>query len=158
MLKKILSPETCGKCRVCCIFDKEDVWEIPLISEEIYKNLTNTRPELSMIPRGKKSHVFEMQFKDDGLTYCPALSETGCILGENKPFDCRIWPLRAMKKGEDIVITISPVCESINPEKAEVKELVKELAPAIFEEAEKNPDIIKEYIDGYPIAAVKARR
>lgn len=158
MLKKILSPETCGKCRVCCVFDKDDVWEIPLISKEIHQNISNRRPELKMIPRGKNSHVFEMEFKENGLTYCPALSETGCTLGKNKPFDCRIWPLRAMKKGDDIVITISPVCESVNPDNPEVKALAEELAPVIFAEAEKNPDIVKEYIEGYPVAAVKAHR
>lgn len=158
MLKKILSPETCGKCRVCCIFDRSDVWEIPLISEELYNNISAERPELKMIPRGEKSHVFEMEFKDDGLTYCPALSETGCTLGKNKPFDCKIWPFRAMKKGNETVLTISPVCESIDPESPETLALAKELAPIIFDEAERNPDIVKEYIEGYPIAAVKALR
>lgn len=158
MLKKILSPETCGKCRVCCVFDKDDVWEIPLISKEIYNNIKNVRPELGLIPRGENSYVFDMKFENDGLTYCPALSETGCTLGENKPFDCRIWPLRAMRKGDDIVITVSPVCESVDPTNPDVIALAKELAPLIFAEAEKNPDIIKEYIEGYPIAAIKARR
>ncbi len=158
MLKKILSPKTCGKCRICCVFDKDDVWEIPLISKEIYNNLKTERPELELLRRGENSYVFDMKFKDNGLTYCPALSETGCTLGENKPFDCKIWPLRAMKKGEDIVITISPVCESVNPENPDVKALAEELAPIIFAEAENNPDIIKEYIEGYPIAAIRARR
>ncbi len=158
MLKKILSPETCGKCRVCCVFDKDDIWEIPLISEELHTRIVQKRPELKMTGRGKSSYVFDMEFKDNGLTYCPALSETGCTLGDNKPFDCRIWPLRAMKKGDDIVITISPVCESVNPDDKNVKALAEELAPIIFDEADKNPDIIKEYIEGYPIAAVKARR
>ncbi len=157
MLKKILSPETCGKCRVCCVFDHDDIWEIPLISEEIKNNLSELRSELKTISRGKNSYVFDMQFKEDGLTYCPALSDTGCTLGENKPFDCRIWPLRVMKKDNDIVITVSPVCESVNPDNPQVKALAEELAPIIFAEAQRNPDIIKEYIEGYPIAVSKAR-
>ena len=158
MLKKILSPETCGKCRVCCVFDRDDIWEIPLISKELYHNISENRPELKLKPRGENSYVFDMKFENDGLTYCPALSDKGCTLGENKPFDCKIWPLRAMKKGNDIVITISPVCGAVDPLKPEVKELAKELSEIIFKEAEKNPDIVKDYIDGYPIAAVKARR
>lgn len=157
MLKKILSPETCGKCRVCCVFDRDDIWEIPLISESLHNCISESRPELKMSRRGDKSYVFEMEFKDDGLTYCPALSDTGCTLGKNKPFDCMIWPFRAMKKGDDIVITISPVCSSVDPNNPDVKALAEELAPIIFSEAEKNPDIIKEYIEGYPIAAIKAR-
>lgn len=157
MLKKILSPETCGKCRVCCVFDRDDIWEIPLISEKLHQNISAIRPELKMSERGESSYVFDMEFKDNGLTYCPALSDTGCTLGENKPFDCMIWPLRAMKKGDEIVITISPVCSSVDPNNPDVKALAEELAPIIFSEAEKNPDIIKEYIEGYPIAAIKAR-
>lgn len=150
MLKKILSPKTCGKCRVCCVFDHDDVWEIPLISPLLHKNISEKHPELSMIPR-KNSYVFDMKFKDNGLTYCPALSDTGCTLGENKPFDCRIWPLRAMKKGDDTVITLSPVCEHVKSDDKAVKELAEELAPVIFEEADNNPDIIKDYIAGYPV-------
>lgn len=156
MLKKILSPETCGKCRVCCVFDRDDIWEIPLISEALHKNIRAKRPDLETIRRGEKSYVFDMKFKEDGLTYCPALSETGCTLGADKPFDCKIWPLRVMKKDDDIVITVSPVCESIDPHNPEVKALAAELAPVIFREAEENPDIIKEYIEDYPIAISKA--
>lgn len=158
MLKKILSPKTCGNCRICCVFDKDDIWEIPLISAELHDNIAKERPELRMTERGNSSYVFDMKFEDDGLTYCPALSETGCTLGNNKPFDCSIWPLRVMKKGEDTVITISPVCESIDPEDENVKALAAELAPVIFAEADRNPDIIKEYIEGYPVAVIRARR
>ncbi|MBQ8842272.1 MAG: hypothetical protein IJZ65_06550 [Ruminiclostridium sp.] len=150
MLKKILSPETCGKCRVCCVFDRDDIWEIPLISAELYKSISEQRQDLKLIPR-KNSYVFNMEFKDNGLTYCPALSDTGCTLGENKPFDCKIWPFRAMRKDNGIVITLSPVCEHINPEDKAVKELAEELSETIFREADKNPDIIKDYIDGYPV-------
>lgn len=157
MLKKILSSETCKNCRVCCVFDRDDVWEIPLVSEEIYKDIIKERPELKLINRGKTSYVFDMEFKEDGLTYCPALSETGCTLGKNKPFDCRIWPFRVMKKGDDPVITLSPVCEFINPRDKNVQSLAEELAPIIFSEAERNPDIIKDYIEGYPVMLSKGR-
>jgi len=158
MLKKILSPETCKNCRVCCVFDKEDIWEIPLISENLMKAISDERPDLKLIPRGKSSYVFDMEFEENGLTYCPALSDKGCTLGKNKPFDCSIWPFRAMRKGEDLVITVSPVCSSVNPKDDAVKKLTEELSDIIFEEAEKNPDIVKEYIEGYPIMAIKARR
>ena len=158
MLKKILSPDTCAGCRVCCVFDHDDVWEIPLISDELSRKISSERPELTLIPRGKSSYVLDMKFEKDDLTYCPALSEKGCTLGDKKPFDCRIWPFRAMKKGDDIVITVSPVCGAVDPSSPEVAELAEELSQTIFDEADKNPDIIKEYIEGYPIVAVKARR
>ena len=36
MLRNILSPETCAKCRICCIFDKYDVWETPVVDCKIW--------------------------------------------------------------------------------------------------------------------------
>ena len=39
MLRNILSPETCAKCRICCIFDKYDVWETPVVSAELYEKI-----------------------------------------------------------------------------------------------------------------------
>ena len=43
MLTEILSREACAKCRVCCVFDKDDIWEIPVIppetAEYIKKNI-----------------------------------------------------------------------------------------------------------------------
>ena len=158
MLKKILSPSTCAACRFCCVFGHDDIWEIPIFSKELSEKISVEHPELVFIKRGESNYVFDMKFDKDGLTYCPALSDKGCILGDKKPFDCQIWPLRAMKKGDDIVITVSPVCKAIDSSKPEVAELVKELSQMIFEEADQNPDLVKDYIEGYPIFAVKARQ
>ena len=35
MLKKILSPLSCAQCRVCCVFDRDDCWEMPLVYPEL---------------------------------------------------------------------------------------------------------------------------
>ncbi|MDE6724894.1 MAG: hypothetical protein K2J79_04740, partial [Ruminiclostridium sp.] len=86
---------------------------------------------------------------------CPLLTEKGCALGENKPFDCRIWPFRVMKKGNLLLLTLSPVCNSVSSlSVAKVSEFVPEIAPKILEEVKRNPEMVKEYIEGYPIFAV----
>ena len=94
------------------------------------------------------------------LYYCPMLdNEKGCILGDDKPFDCRIWPLRVMALNETKVITLSPVCPTMN-EKS-IKELTKtanELADQIFEYADENPEAVKPYLDGYPILVVEGKK
>ena len=157
MLKKILSGESCAKCRVCCVFDKSDQWEIPLISRELADYLEkNVKTGYTLKPY-KNSFVFDMKYDGDGLSRCPMLTEKGCLLGDSKPFDCRIWPFRVMKLDELLAITVSPVCDSVSslPLKKLCEFLSGGMGDTIFKAAEEYPDMIKDYIDGYPILAVK---
>ena len=87
----------------------------------------------------------------DEEALCPFLNKNnGCSLPpELKPFDCKIWPLRAVQKnGEDkVFVALTPTCPAIN--KVPVEKIV-ELANAglgqkIISYAKQNPDIIKEY-------------
>ena len=38
-----------------------------------------------------------MKFNGDEIIYCPAASDHGCVLGDKRPFDCKIWPFRVNK-------------------------------------------------------------
>lgn len=152
MLKEILSPSSCADCRLCCGFDESDLWEIPVFSAETSEKLGKERPELTFLPYGAGSRVLQMRFDSDGIARCPALAENGCTLGENKPFDCRIWPFRAMEQNGKTVLTLAPLCESVQKIKREkLAAFAKKISPLIREEIRKNPDIIKPYRDGYRI-------
>lgn len=155
-LKKILSSESCGKCRVCCGFTRDDVWEIPLVYAE-NRGEVEKKLGVGLIPRGGE-YVFDMEFNDRDISYCPALSEHGCMLGDLKPFDCAIWPFRVNLLGDMRVITVSPVCETVSslPLKT-LSEFLNEdgFADALFAEARKHPDMVKPYIKGYPVLAVE---
>ena len=156
MLKKILSSESCGKCRVCCGFTRDDIWEIPLVFKE-YREKVEERLGVKLLPRGGE-FVFDMTFDSGGISYCPALSEHGCMLGELKPFDCAVWPFRVNSLGDMRVITVSPICETVFalPLKTLSDFLSTDgLADKLFAEARKHPDMVKPYIDGYPILAVE---
>ena len=156
-LNKILSSESCGKCRVCCGFTKDDIWEIPLVYAE-NKAQVEEMLGAGLIPRGNE-FVFDMNFGGGDISYCPAISEHGCTLGELKPFDCAIWPFRVNSLGSARVITVSPVCETVFslPLKT-LSDFVNSggFADSVFAEAEKHPDMVKPYIEGYPILAVRA--
>lgn len=158
MLKKILSPRTCANCRVCCGFDNGDIWETPILTEELVEYIKeNINPKQKFLKMGN-SYLFDMSFADgEELVFCPMLSETGCILGDKKPFDCKVWPYRVMRVGDKLAITISPVCEPLFSEPLEKLSsfACKEIADTMFAEAEKNPDIIKDYIADYPILKIK---
>lgn len=156
MLSKILDKSSCAKCRVCCGFVEDDKWEIPLIFTEM-RSAVEQKLGVKLIPRGNE-FVFDMEFDGDKLVYCPAVSENGCTLGELKPFDCMIWPFRVNWLGERQVITISPVCEAVSDlPLSKITEFVHAdgFAKRLFEESRKHPDMVKPYIDGYPIVAVE---
>lgn len=154
-LKKILSSESCGKCRVCCGFTKDDIWEIPLVFGED-RGAVEEKLGVGLVPRGEE-YVFDMDFNGE-ISYCPALSDKGCMLGDLKPFDCAVWPFRVNSLGGMRVITVSPVCETVSalPLKA-LSDFLKEdgFADSLFAQARKHPDTVKPYIDGYPILAVE---
>lgn len=155
MLEEILSKKECANCRVCCGFIESDKWEIPLIFAE-NKLKIEEKTGISLEERGSE-YVFPMMFDGEKVVFCPAASENGCTLGELKPLDCAIWPFRVNSLGSFRVITVSPVCESVS--KLPLKTLCGFLqkngfAKRLFELAEQHPDMVKPYIEGYPILAV----
>ena len=159
MLSKILKPEQCAKCRICCGFVDNDKWEIPLLAGEEERRSAENLAPVEATP-GTKSCVFRMEFHGKEVVYCPALGENGCRLGEERPFDCRIWPFRVNDLNGTLVITLSPVCpEVIKLPLAELTEFVNSdgFAEKLFRHAELYPETVKPYIPGYPILAAKTR-
>lgn len=162
MLSKILSKAECANCRICCSFDSYDIWETPVVTDEIMQRSLQIDPQVRFSDISG-ARLFRMEREPDrDLYFCPMLDhEKGCLLGGNKPFDCKIWPLRIMRFEGRRVIVLSPVCPTIfsRPIK-DIAAAARELAPAIFEQADKTPEMVKPYIEGYIIllAEEKDRR
>lgn len=163
MLKKILSTDSCAKCRICCSFVKSDAWETPIIEDKSYNYIINRKEEgnwdrVRLAERGK-CHTFEFDFADDTeIRLCPMLDDKkGCILGDDKPFDCKIWSFRVMRDKENLVIAVASICPELgNPNNWDVnamRELLIDdgLKDRILEEAKKSPDMIKDMEEGYII-------
>ena len=160
MLKKILSRESCAKCRICCGFDRDDVWEIPVVTAqtaEIIRQKVTDCPELEAYEDGYR---FVMHFDDEGMAYCPMLTENGCLLGDDKPFDCRVWPFRINRISDELLgITVSPVCDTVSAlSVAKLTSFINEkddegfsLADRMVNYAKEHPYTIKPYIEDYPI-------
>lgn len=103
MLSKILSKETCAGCKFCCSFRRCSLWETPLFPEETVKRLGG---RFNIEKRDGYSYG-KMDFSESYTTdnpeeeaACQYLNpQSGCTLSyEDKPFDCKIWPLRIMRK------------------------------------------------------------
>lgn len=164
MLSTVLSKKTCAECRFCCSFRRKSLWETPLLSEDFMNMHT-------VSVHGEP--VAYRKYSDNGLVYgqtdlaylyktddpeeevaCPFLDPyKGCTLSEDeKPFDCKIWPLRYMLMPEgDCKVCLTPTCPAINKIDISVmKELVGDgLGDKIREYADTHPYIIKDYRDGF---------
>lgn len=161
MLSKILSREECAKCRLCCSFDSYDLWETPYIPAQLASRiLQEFKPDQEFIK--KEDHfLLKMQKEPDmDLYYCSLLDpDKGCILEDNKPFDCQIWPFRIMALNDTRVITLSPVCPVVQTRPlCDIQAVAKEIAPEIFAYADENPAAVKPYLEGYPIMVVEEKK
>lgn len=157
MLKEILNKATCAECRMCCIFDRYDIWETPVFDEETKNRVLEFNPNAKFAKVGEGYMLNAGELAEGDLFTCPALTEKGCILGDGKPFDCCIYPFRVMEKDGQRVIAVSTLCEAVHGQNHDkLREfLEKGLAEKIFAYADRNPDIVKPYYDNYTILLIK---
>lgn len=83
---------------------------------------------------------------------CPHLNtETGCTLGDEKPFACKLWPLRIMEYCGKRYVTLSTRCYAYSDEFAKNSEqLLKEgLLEILQNEVKKDPSLVLEYHPSY---------
>lgn len=159
MLKKILSPETCAECRLCCVFDKTDIWEVPVLTEENAASVRKTIPQTELTKKGNEYTFSSPELHGDELFTCPALSCNGCRLSrEDMPFDCRIWPFRMMHdENGKCVIAVSQLCKGTAEYSDEqLRDFLDEgLGEMCFQFAEKHPEHVKPFAEGYRVVMGK---
>ena len=157
MLSSILKKSDCASCKFCCSFRRQSLWETPVFSKEIAEKLKNLFPEARFRPVGKSSMTIDLSMlyktnNPDKEVPCPFLdSKNGCCLPpELKPFDCSIWPFRAVRVNKnEIKVMLTPTCPTINkvPREKIIALLQQGLGQKILEQAALNPDMIKEKSD-----------
>lgn len=153
MLSGILEKSECAGCRLCCTFDAYGLWLTPYISEDTAQ-LIREKYKPSQCFIRKDSHLLlRMEQNADGLFPCPLLDpEKGCIMEDDKPFDCKIWPLMLMEKDGKRVITLSAECPVLSEKPLEeIKLSAERLAPAIFSYADTEPKTVRKYSEGYEV-------
>lgn len=151
MLKKILSPASCAECRWCCQFDENDIWEMPVLPDNTVAKIKVELPGAPLKTTGGACRFDAHINPESGLATCPALTAAGCMLGDDKPFDCKIWPFRVMRLCERTAIVMSLGCPALSRlSLSAVKKFLDEgFAEAVFEYAAKNPAIVTDYRDGF---------
>jgi len=80
----------CGYCKKCggkcCRGDKDSVIPLSVKESKILSSMNKVKIELGKYGEGKM-HFFRMNGD------CPFLSKSGCVLAENKPINCKMFPL-----------------------------------------------------------------
>ena len=157
MLSSILSKTTCAACKFCCSFRRQSLWETPLFPPEVAEKLSKPN-EYGVVGEFRDGQIILGGYRtDDSEEEVPCTfldPQKGCILkGEDKPFDCSIWPLRIMDKGGKLVIALTPTCPAIGavPNQALIDLVKNGLGEQIFEYAKTHPYIVKEYREGFPV-------
>jgi hypothetical protein len=85
------------------------------------------------------------------------LTEKGCSLGTQKPFDCQIWPFRAVRlKSGEIAVTLSPYCKKVfSLPLQEIYSFYNDNLHDKIMYAVQNSDIkIVDYEKGYPVMEI----
>lgn len=153
MIKKILKGSSCAECRMCCIFDRYDIWETPLFDSDTMDAVLKFAPDAKFHKKGNGFVLDAGEIAGEDIFSCPALTDKGCALGDAKPFDCRIWPFRIMKKDGVRVIAVSSLCENVygQPHQALTDFLGEGLAEKIFGYADEFPEAVHEFYDNYTV-------
>ena len=140
MLKEILTYEQCKNCKGCCRFDENDVWIYPKVSKKMSEKIKE-KYGISMQKLGENTYGFEKIKDKNGLYVCPALSEHGCILGDDRPVSCSYYPIVLVKENGKIKIALDPFCKEFDGKIETIKEYVKnDLAKKLFSYAKEFPD------------------
>ena len=119
MLRNVLKHETCANCRICCSFVKNDVWEAPVFSEQEIEEIEKKgigRDRFLQQEDGNYIARYDFQ-TDTEILLCPCLDEErGCLLGEHKPFECSIWPLRIFENDKTAYLGLAEICPAFQGE------------------------------------------
>lgn len=156
MLTQIFTPQECANCKLCCNFHRSSAWETPALSPEQVFLLQEMCVPLTQRNDGTVSFYLHFSTEDENeVANCPMLDTCkGCTLDrEQRPFECRIWPLRIMKQHGKLVIGIYKACPALSEKKFNLLKdyALTELLPSILDYARCFPKAVREYDKAYQI-------
>jgi len=149
----IVCKSDCASCKECCKFGYYELPLSPTVSPVEKQSILQRFPDVAFVPKGE---CCLMRFNTSGEepVPCPLLGEKGCLMGEEKPFVCAIFPLVVMRKEEELLIALSPECPVAARKPRELLcEAAKEAAERAFDETRAFPDLAYPYREGFEILA-----
>ncbi len=157
MLKDVLSPGDCAKCGFCCSFRRQSLHLTPLFARETVDEIRRLHPEarFKTLPNGAVTIDIDDQYRTDDSEEeapCP-FNKKGCILpGHLKPFDCKLWPFRLMRRGDGLALALVPTCPWIEKDDtAKFMATASSVAKEAMDYAKDHPEIVIEYRADYQV-------
>ncbi len=156
MLTGIFSPKLCAQCKLCCNFRRVSAWETPALEPAQIFLMHELCVPLEERADGTTSFFLNFQTENpDEVADCPMLDScSGCTLPRSqRPFECRIWPVRIMKEASTLVVGIYKDCPALDEstfEKLKAHTL-DHLLPQILSYAKRNPRAVREFNTAYQI-------
>ena len=165
LLKPLITHDICAECRFCCSFRRCSLWETPVLEPELLEKLKTAYPDAKFKKveyNGHEAVTVDLDGRyntDDSEeeALCWLNDGKGCPLGDDKPFDCAIWPLRVMKKDNAMVLAYCAECTALKEKDPEViKKFVEQngLDKKLIDYAKKYPAYIRDFHENYMVIKV----
>lgn len=150
---RLVTAADCAQCKECCFFESYTLADTPSVSDDTAVRASMLIPEVRFTePYGKR--LFLMLPTDDPEIFvCPMLDHSkGCLLGADKPFECRLFPFALMQRDGVRMITLSPSCPCISEQSREhMKRTAADLLSDVLAEADRRPELVRPYEAGYTV-------
>lgn len=112
-----------------------------------------------LTPAGTEETFAAPPLSGDELFYCPMLCETGCTMGAEKPFDCKVWPFRMMRDASgEVRVAVAGYCPGMERySDAQLEAFLQEdgLGKQLLAYAKQHPAHVKPYSAQYRFLQVK---
>lgn len=156
MLTHIFTPTQCANCKLCCNFHRDSAWETPALESQQISLLQSKGTPLEIRPDGSCSfHLSFLTNLADEVCNCPVLdTQNGCTLPrKQRPFECRIWPLRLMNDGNQLVLGLYTQCPALTPPVLHklISYATGELLPRLTEYAREHPLAVRSLNPAYQV-------
>lgn len=124
-----------------------------MLPEETAAQVRQKQPDAVLCAVDGEETFSVPPLEGSALFACPMLCETGCTMGTEKPFDCKIWPFRLMyDTGGRVRIAAAAYCPGMQPyTDAQLHDFLAEegLASQLLAYGTDHPAHIKPYDKAY---------
>lgn len=156
MLTHLFTPDQCARCKLCCNFHRSTAWETPSLEPQTAERLSAAGVPLRRREDGSRTFGLHFCSEDPAETAdCPMLDPSaGCTMPrEERPFECRIWPLRLMKGAHGLSLGLYVGCPALTDDvRAKLTaEATGSLLPALRAYAEQHPASVRPEDPAYTI-------